>query len=94
MHPEIRSSKVITEKHTLFITTIVSRIYCEKMFTRQVSRDIRTKNMKNLDQIVTQFMGLKMIELALLRQTVGVRPVGIDEQKLRREANPTVMVIQ
>ena len=48
IHPEIRSSKVITEKHTLFGTMIVSRICYVRMFARQMTRDIRAKNMQVL----------------------------------------------
>ena len=63
IHPEIRSSKVISEKHTLFSTIIVGRICDMGMCARQMARDIRAKNMQVLDQIVTQLVGLKMIQL-------------------------------
>ncbi len=53
IHPEVRGSKVVIEKHTLFSTIIMSRIYHMRMLPRQVARDIRAKDMQILDQIVT-----------------------------------------
>ena len=55
--------QVVTEKDALFNTIIVGRIGDVRMCTRQMTRDVRTKNMEVLDQIVTQLVGLKMIQL-------------------------------
>ena len=63
IHPEIRSSKVISEKQTLFSTIIVGRICDVRMCGREMIRDVRAKNMQVFDQIVTQLVGLKMIQL-------------------------------
>jgi hypothetical protein len=63
IHPEIRSSKVISEKQTLFSTIIVGRICDVRMCAGQIAREIRAKNMQVLDQIVTQLVWLKMIQL-------------------------------
>ena len=60
IHPAVRRSKVVTEKDALFSTNIVGRICDVRMCAR---RDVRAKNMQVLDQIVTQLVGLKMIQL-------------------------------
>ena len=63
IHPAVSRSKVVTEKDALFSTIIVGRICDVRMCARQVDRDVRAKNMQVLDQIVTQLVGLKMIQL-------------------------------
>ena len=48
-----------------------------------MTRDVRAKNIQVLDQIVTQLVWLKMIHTTSPhRQTVGNRPVGIEEEEV------------
>ena len=62
IHPEVSRSQVVTEKDSFFIKIIVGRICDVWMCSRQMTCDIRSKNMQVLDQIVTQLVGLKMIQ--------------------------------
>ena len=64
IHPEVRRSKIVTEKDALFNKIIVGRICNVRMFARQMTRDVRAKNMQVLNQIVTQLVGLKMIQIS------------------------------
>jgi hypothetical protein len=56
IHPEVRGSKVVTEKHTLFSTIIMSRIYHGRMLLRKVTRDIRAKDTQILAKLCHQRM--------------------------------------
>jgi hypothetical protein len=78
IHPEVRSSKVISEKHTLFSTIIMSRICYMRMLARQVARDIRAKNMQIFDQVVTHLVRLEAVQLFPHRQAVGIRPISAE----------------
>jgi hypothetical protein len=64
IHPEVRRSNIVTEKDTFSVSTIIVGRICDvRMCARQMARDVRAKNMQVLDQIVTQLVGLKMIQL-------------------------------
>jgi hypothetical protein len=98
IHPEIRSSKVISEKHTFFRTIIMSCICYMRMFTKQVARDIRAKDMQIFYQIVTHLVRLKTVQLFPHRQTVDIRPTSVEEaevtQGIRIESSRQVGTVE
>ncbi len=88
IHPEIRSSKVISEKHIFFSTIIMSRICYMRMFTRQVARDIRAKDMQIFYQIVTHLVRLKTVQLFTHRQAVGISPISVETVEVTQCIRP------
>ncbi len=53
-----------------------------------MTRDVQAKNMQVLDQIVTQLVGLKMIQLFPRGQAVDIRSVGIEETEVTHHIRP------
>ena len=88
IHPEVRRSKVIAEKHTLFSTIIMSRICYMRMFARQVARDIRAKNMQIFHQVVTHLVRLEAVQLFPRRQAVGIRPISVETAEVTQRVRP------
>jgi hypothetical protein len=87
IHPEI-SSKVITKKHTFFRKIIMSRICYMRMFARQMTRDVRGKDMQIFYQIVTHLVRMKAVQLFPHRQTVDIRSISIEEAEVTHHISP------
>ena len=58
------------------------------MCARKMARDVRAKNLQVLDHIMTQLVGLKMIQLFPRRQGVGIRPAGIEAAEMTQRIKP------
>ena len=57
VHPKIWGTQIVSESHTLKNSVIMCCIGDKRMCTRQMTGDIRSKNMEILCQIIQDFIG-------------------------------------